>query len=336
MKILVTGGCGFIGSHTVCELLDNGYEVVIIDNLCNSKKEVISKIETITNKKVLFYEGDVRDKELLHKIFQDNTIDGVIHFAGLKAVGESVKIPLSYYRNNIDSTLTLLEVMQESNCKNIVFSSSATVYGIQESPKYVETMERGKTSSPYGETKAMIEKILEDLYASDPTFKITILRYFNPIGAHKSGLIGENPNGIPNNLMPYILKVANHELPELTIFGNDYDTIDGTCIRDYIHVVDLAKGHIKALEHAHKSNPNIYTYNLGSGHGVSVAEIVTAFEKVNKLKLNYKFGARREGDLPEFYADPSKALKELGWKTEETLEDMCKDSYHFIIKEKGE
>ncbi len=334
MKILVTGGCGFIGSHTVCELLENGYEVVIIDNLSNSKREVIDAIKEITNKDVSFYEGDVCNKELLQRIFQENKIEGVIHFAGLKAVGESVKIPLTYYRNNIDSTLTLLEVMQECNCKNIVFSSSATVYGIQDTPKYVETMERKQTSSPYGETKSMIEKILEDLYASDPTFKITILRYFNPVGAHKSGLIGENPNGIPNNLMPYILKVATHELPELTIFGNDYDTIDGTCIRDYIHVIDLAKGHIKALEHAHNHDSNIYIYNLGSGHGVSVAEIVTIFEKVNNLKLNYKFGERREGDLPEYYADPSKALAELNWKTEETLEDMCKDSYHFIMKEK--
>ncbi len=336
MKILVTGGCGFIGSHTVCELLDNDYEVVIIDNLSNSKIEVIDKIKRITNKEVYFYEGNVQDKDLLQRIFKENTIDGVIHFAGLKAVGESVKVPLMYYCNNIDSTLTLLEVMSECNCKNIVFSSSATVYGVQDTPKYVETMDRGKSSSPYGETKAIIEKILEDLYTSDPTFKITILRYFNPVGAHKSGLIGENPNGIPNNLMPYILKVAVHELPELTIFGNDYDTPDGTCIRDYIHVVDLAKGHIKALEHAHNHEPNIYTYNLGSGHGVSVGEMVTAFEKANNLKLNYKYGARREGDLPEYYADPSKALRELGWKTEESLEDMCKDSYHFITMEKGE
>jgi len=329
MKILVTGGCGFIGSHTVCELLDNGYEVVIIDNLCNSKKEVISKIETITNKKVLFYEGDVRDKELLHKIFQDNTIDGVIHFAGLKAVGESVKIPLSYYRNNIDSTLTLLEVMQESNCKNIVFSSSATVYGIQESPKYVETMERGKTSSPYGETKAMIEKILEDLYASDPTFKITILRYFNPIGAHTSGLLGENPKGIPNNLMPYIIKVATKELPQLNVFGNDYDTKDGTGVRDYIHVVDLAHGHLCAVNKIINST-GIDAYNLGTGKGYSVLELVSTFERVNNIKIPYEICPRRSGDIAECYADPSYAKEKLNWEATKNLEEMCRDSYNYV------
>ncbi len=333
MKVLVTGGTGYIGSHTCVELLSNGYEVVIIDNLCNSKESVVEKIEKITDKKVKFYLGDVRDKELLRKIFSDENIDAVIHFAGLKAVGESVQIPLKYYRNNIDSTLTLLEVMSEFNCKNLVFSSSATVYGEQDTPKLVETMTLGKTTNPYGETKVMIERILSDLYKSDNSWKITILRYFNPVGAHKSGLIGENPNGIPNNLMPYILKVAIGELPKLTIFGNDYNTPDGTCIRDYIHVVDLAKGHIKALEHACANFSNIYVYNLGTGTGVSVSEIVTTFEKVNNLKLNYEYGDRREGDLMACFADPSKALRELGWKTEETLEDMCRDAYNFIKHE---
>lgn len=333
MKILVTGGCGYIGSHTVVELLNNNYEVVIVDNLCNSKINVLDKIKMITGKDVSFYEIDVCDESSLREVFKKENIDAVIHFAGLKAVGESVKIPIRYYQNNLISTLSLLNVMNDFNCKNIVFSSSATVYGVQESPRYVETMERRKTSNPYGETKAMIEKILEDTYASDSSWKITLLRYFNPVGAHKSGLIGENPNGIPNNLMPYILKVATGELPKLTIFGNDYDTPDGTCIRDYIHVVDLAKGHIKALEHANNNDSNLYTYNLGSGNGVSVSEIVTTFEKVNNLKLNYVYGDRREGDLAEYFAEPSKALKELGWKTEESLDDMCRDSYNFIMKE---
>lgn len=333
MKIIVTGGTGFIGSHTVCELLDNGYEVVVIDNLCNSKREVIDTIKEITGKDVKFYEGNVEDKDLLRKIFTENSIDGVIHFAGLKAVGESVKEPLKYYNNNLTSTINLLEVMSEFGVKNIVFSSSATVYGVQESPKYVETMKRGITVSPYGETKAMIERILEDLYASDPEWTITILRYFNPVGAHPSGLIGENPNGIPNNLMPYILKVATGELPQLTIYGNDYETPDGTCIRDYIHVVDLAKGHLCAIDHSLKNKNQLYYYNLGSGNGVSVQEIVDAFEKAVNINLNYKYGARREGDLPEYFADPEKALKELNWKTSKTVEDMCRDSYNFIIKQ---
>ncbi len=334
MKILVTGGTGYIGSHTVVELLNNNYEVVIVDNLCNSKKEVVEKIKTITNKDVKFYENDVCDKDALRTIFKENNIDAVIHFAGLKAVGESVKIPLTYYHNNLESTIALLEVMNEFNCKNIVFSSSATVYGVQESPKYVETMHRGETSSPYGTTKAMIEKIMEDLYQADNEWTITLLRYFNPVGAHESGLIGENPNGIPNNLMPYILKVAIGELPQLTIFGNDYETPDGTCIRDYIHVVDLAKGHLKAIDYALEHKGKVHVYNLGSGKGVSVQEIVDAFEHANNLKLNYRYGDRREGDLPEFYADPSKALKDLGWKTEKSIEDMCKDAYNFITKNK--
>ena len=329
MKILVTGGTGYIGSHTCVELLNNGYDVVVIDNLSNSKIEVIDSIYKITNKRIRFYEGDVRDISLVNKAFEENDIDGVIHFAGLKAVGESVKKPLMYYQNNLDSTLTLLNSMNEHNVKNLVFSSSATVYGMQESPKYVETMQRKLTSSPYGETKAMIERILEDLQVSDNEWKITILRYFNPVGAHYSGLLGEDPNGIPNNLMPYVLKVAAGELEKLTIFGNDYSTPDGTCIRDYIHVVDLAKGHLAAIEHQMKNEPNLYIYNLGSGKGVSVTEIVTSFERVNNLKLNYVYGERREGDLPEYYADATKALNELGWKTTKTLDDMCRDSWNY-------
>ena len=335
MKLLITGGTGFIGSHTVCELLDNNYEVVIVDNLYNSKIEVLDKIKMITGKDVKFYQGDVCDKELMNKIFDENKIDGVIHFAGLKAVGESVKLPLNYYRNNIDSTLTLLEVMNSHNVKNLIFSSSATVYGVQDTPKYVETMSRGVTTNPYGETKAMIERILEDLYVSDNSWNITILRYFNPVGAHESGLIGESANGIPNNLMPYILKVSVGDLEKLTIFGNDYDTPDGTCIRDYIHVVDLAKGHLCAINHSLNADNGVYVYNLGSGNGVSVTEIVTSFEKVNNLKLNYVYGERREGDLPACFADATKAYNELGWKTTKTLDDMCRDSYNYMLKEKN-
>ena len=334
MKILVTGGLGFIGSHTCCELLNKDYEVFIVDNLSNSKIDVVDKIKKITGKDLTFYQIDVCDKEALKKIFNDEEIDAVIHFAAYKAVGESVQKPLLYYRNNLDSTLTLLEVMSEFGCKNFVFSSSATVYGDQGNPKYVETMKKQVPSSPYGKTKDMIEEFLKDVYISDNTWKITILRYFNPIGAHESGLIGEDPMGIPNNLMPYILKVATHELECLTIFGNDYETRDGTCIRDYIHVVDLAKGHISALDKLLQSESNVYVYNLGSGNGVSVQEIVDTFEKVNNLKLNYKYGDRRAGDLPEYFADPTKALNELNWKTEKTLEDMCRDSYNFILNNK--
>ena len=331
MNILVTGCTGYIGSHTCVELLNAGYNIVGIDNFSNSKKNVLDKIKEITGKEIKFYEGDLVNKVLVNKIFEENNIEAVIHFAGYKAVGESVKKPIMYYRNNIDSTLTLLEVMSEHDCKNIIFSSSATVYGTQDSPKYVETMKRCTQSSPYGKTKAMIEEILEDLYDSDNEWKITILRYFNPVGAHFSGLIGEDPNGIPNNLMPYILKVSIHELECLTIFGNDYETKDGTCIRDYIHVVDLAKGHLKALEHSINNDSNLYVYNLGSGIGVSVQEIVDTFERINNLKLNYRYGDRREGDLPEYFADATKALKELSWKTEKSIEDMCKDSYNFIL-----
>ncbi len=335
MRILVTGGCGYIGSHTVVELLESNYEVVIVDNFSNSKKEVLDKIKTITNKEFIFYEGDVCDNTILEKIFKENSIDGVIHFAGYKAVGESVQKPLMYYRNNLDATLTLLEVMNKFNCKKLIFSSSATVYGDSKEKRLIETIKKGTPSNPYGKTKTMIEDILEDLYNSDPTWSITMLRYFNPIGSHASGLIGDDPNGIPNNLMPYILKVAIGELEYLTIFGNDYDTPDGTCIRDYIHVVDLAIGHIKALEQLFNLESGIKIYNLGSGKGISVTEIVTTFERVNNLKLNYKYGERRSGDLPNICADPTLALKELGWKTEKTLDDMCRDAYNFIQKQRN-
>lgn len=331
MKILVTGGTGYIGSHTCVELLNSGYEIVVVDNFSNSKPNVIEKIKKITNKDFSFYQGDVRSNDTLEKIFTENKIDGVIHFAGYKAVGESVKEPLKYYENNLESTINLLKVMKKYNCKTFVFSSSATVYGEQSTPKYVETMERKKQSNPYGRTKSMIEQILEDLFTSDNTWNITLLRYFNPVGSHESGLLGDDPQGIPNNLMPYILRVSTRDLEKLTIFGNDYDTPDGTCIRDYIHVVDLAKGHLKALEHAINFGSNLYVYNLGSGKGVSVQEIVDTFEKVNNLKLNYVYGARRAGDLPEYYADATKALNELNWKTEKTIEDMCKDSYNYAI-----
>lgn len=334
MKILVTGIAGYIGSHTCVELLNSGFDVVGIDNFSNSSKDVLDKIKLITNKDIKFYEGDLLNKSLLEKIFNENEINAVIHFAGLKAVGESVKEPLKYYQNNIGSTVNLLDIMKEYNCKNIIFSSSATVYGLQDSPKYIETMKKQTPSSPYGKTKDMIEEILQDIYISDNNWKISILRYFNPIGAHESGLIGENPNGIPNNLVPYILKVSINELPKLTIFGNDYDTPDGTCIRDYIHVVDLAKGHIAALNKQKNEAPGVYIYNLGSNKGTSVKEIVDAFERTNNVKLNYEYGPRRDGDLAEYYADATKALNELNWKTTKTIDDMCKDAYNFILKNK--
>ena len=327
MKILVTGGCGFIGSHTCCELLDNNYEVVVIDNLSNSKEDVIAKIKEITNKDLKFYKGDLCDKELVDKIFKNENIDAVIHFAGLKAVGESVKKPLLYYRNNIDSTLTLLEVMSKYNCKKLVFSSSATVYG---NPKALPIKEDFplKTTNPYGSTKLYIEGILKDLYNSDNEWSIAVLRYFNPIGAHKSYLIGENPNDIPNNLMPYIVKVATKKLEQLSIFGNDYNTVDGTGVRDYIHVVDLAIGHIKAIELINKEK-GIDFYNLGTGHGYSVLEIVKTFERVNNIKVNYKITDRRPGDIDACYADCSYALKKLNFKAIKTIEEMVKDSYEY-------
>ena len=332
MSILVTGGAGYIGSHTVVELLQNNKEVVIVDNFVNSSPDVLDKIKQITGKEFKFYEENILNKEKLENIFKENQIDSVIHFAGLKAVGESVQKPLEYYHNNITGTLVLLDVMRKYNCKNIVFSSSATVYGNPGNPKYVEEMGRGKTTNPYGTTKAMIEKILEDLYTADNTWKICMLRYFNPIGAHKSGLIGDNPNGIPNNLMPYIQKVAVGELKELSIFGNDYNTVDGTGVRDYIHVVDLALGHIKALKKIETSTAGVYVYNLGSGKGCSVLELVKTFEKVNGVKIPYKIAPRRPGDVEACFADPTKAKKELDWCAQKTIEDMCRDSWNYIKK----
>ena len=328
MKVLVTGGCGYIGSHTCCSLLDLGYEVVIIDNLSNSKKEVIGYIEQITNKKVSFYLGNVCDKEMLNKIFSEHQIDTVIHFAGYKAVGESVAKPLMYYQNNLFSTINLCEVMKEYNCKNLVFSSSATVYGDPSTLPIKESFPLS-TTNPYGTTKLMIEGILKDLYKSDNTWNIVILRYFNPIGAHKSGLLGEDPKGIPNNLMPYIVKVANKELKELSIFGNDYDTKDGTGVRDYIHVVDLAMGHVKSIEKISKDN-GLFIYNLGTGNGYSVLELVNTFSRVNNIEVPYKIVDRRPGDIAACYADAEKAKNELNWVAELGIEEMCRDAYNFV------
>ena len=329
MKILVTGGTGYIGSHTIVELLNKNYDVIAIDNFYNSKKDVINKIKKITNKDFKFYEGNVCDKNILEKIFNENKIDAVIHFSGYKAVGESVEKPIMYYRNNIDSTLSLIEVMNKFNCKKLVFSSSATVYKISEIMPIKENFPLS-TTNPYGSTKLMIENILRDLYTSDNSWSIALLRYFNPIGAHESGLIGEDPQGIPNNLMPYIVKVATKELKELSVFGNDYDTHDGTGVRDYIHVVDLAKGHIKAIEKI-CSETGCDAYNLGTGHGYSVLDVINAFEKATGKQVPYKFVKRRPGDIAEYYADPSYALEKLNWKAEKNIEDMCYDSYNFVI-----
>ncbi len=329
MRVLVTGGCGYIGSHTVCELLKNNYEVVIIDNFSNSKKDVIDKIKTLTGSDVKLYEGDVCNKSLLEEIFSKENIEAVIHFAGYKAVGESVKKPLMYYENNLISTLYLLEVMKKYSCKKFIFSSSATVYG---TPKELPIKESFplSTTNPYGTTKLMIEMILKDIYKADNSLDITILRYFNPIGNEKTGLLGESPNGIPNNLMPYIVRVATKELECLSIFGDDYDTKDGTGVRDYIHVVDLAKGHVLALKKA----KGLSIYNLGTGSGYSVLELVKTFERVNNIKVNYKIVGRREGDIASCYADNTKAKEELGFNPTKTLEDMCRDSYTYILNNK--
>lgn len=332
-KILVTGGCGYIGSHTVVELLNNGYEVVIIDNLVNSKEQVIDSIKNITGKDVIFYEGNVQDEKLLLSIFEKEKIDAVIHFAGLKAVGESVEKPLEYYQNNLDSTLVLLDVMRKFNVKNIIFSSSATVYGSKNMVPFKEDMEIGGTTNPYGTTKLFVERILNDLSIADRDFSIVILRYFNPIGAHTSGLIGDNPNGIPNNLMPYVCKVTTGELEVLNVFGNDYPTPDGTGVRDYIHVMDLALGHVKALDKVFSSK-GVNIYNLGTGIGYSVLDIVKSFERVNKIKVPYVIKERREGDIAEAYADASKAYQELGFKARYNIDDMVRDSYNFYVKNK--
>lgn len=332
MKILVTGGTGYIGSHTCVELLNAGYEIVVLDNLSNSKVEVVDKIKKITGKDFKFYEQDLCNEEKLDTLFKNENIDAVIHFAGLKAVGESVEKPILYYQNNLDSTLTLCKIMNKYNVKKIVFSSSATVYGSQDILPIKETANLS-TTNPYGSTKLFIEYILDDIYKSDNDWSIIKLRYFNPVGAHESGLIGEDPNGIPNNLMPYVSKVAIGELPNLNVFGNDYNTKDGTGVRDYIHVVDLAKGHIKALEYIDKNKGSI-AVNLGTGIGYSVLDIVKAYEKENNVKIPYKIVERRDGDIAECYADPEKALTLLKWKAEKNLNDMVKSAYDFIINNK--
>ena len=330
MKILVTGGTGYIGSHTVVELINNGYDVVIVDNFSNSKPVVLDRLKEITGKDIKFYELDLCDREKLKLVFEENNIDGVIHFAGYKAVGESVEKPLMYYRNNIDSTLSLLETMSEYGVKRIVFSSSATVYGNPEELPIRETS-RLTTTNPYGSTKLYIEGILGDLYVSDNDWSIAVLRYFNPVGAHKSGLIGEDPNGIPNNLMPYIVKVANGELPHLNVFGNDYDTPDGTGVRDYIHITDLANGHIKAIDYVLK-NKGIDYYNLGTGHGYSVLEMVNTFKEVNNIDVPYKIGPRRDGDIATCYADTTYAYEKLGFKAEYGLPEMVESAYNYVKK----
>lgn len=336
MSILVTGGAGYIGSHTVVELLNNDIDVVIIDDFSNSKPEVLENIKEITGKKFKFYEVNYLDRQELEKVFQENPdIEGVINFAGFKAVGESVQKPIDYYINNVSGALILLDTMKKYNIKKFVFSSSATVYGEENEIPYVETMKTGGTTNPYGTTKLFIEQILKDIYKSDESWDIAILRYFNPIGAHESGLIGEEPQGIPNNLMPYVVRVASGQLKELSVFGNDYPTPDGTGVRDYIHVVDLAKGHVKAIEKLNKEKKGLYIYNLGTGNGYSVLDIVHTFEKVTGKNVPYKIAPRREGDLAIAYANPEKTYRELNWKAEKNLEDMCKDSWNYIVKSRS-
>lgn len=331
MTILLAGGAGYIGSHTAVQLLNSGHDVVIVDNYCNSSPEAIRRIQEITGKPVIAYEADVCDRGAVSRIMAENRIDCVIHFAGLKAVGESVRIPLAYYRNNIDTTLTLLECMKEAGVPSIVFSSSATVYGEENPYPYIETMKHGSCSNPYGWTKSMMEQILEDAAKANPGLSVVLLRYFNPIGAHESGRIGEDPQGIPNNLMPYIAQVAVGRRDHLTVFGNDYATPDGTCRRDYIHVMDLADGHVKAVEYAagHKGTE---VFNLGTGTPYSVLEIIHAFEAASSVKIKYEFGPRRDGDLPEFWANAEKAAGVLGWKTLRSLEDMCRDTWNWQRK----
>lgn len=327
MQILATGGAGYIGSHTCVELLQNGYEVVVVDNLRNSKYEAIRRVQEITGREISFYKADLRDKTELEKIFRQNRIDAVIHFAGLKAVGESTQIPLEYYQNNIIGTLTLCEVMRQSGVKTIVFSSSATVYG---NPKSVPITEDFPLSAanPYGRTKLMIEEILDDLYVSDSSWNIAILRYFNPVGAHKSGKIGEDPHGMPNNLFPYISQVAIGRLKEVSVYGNDYPTPDGTGVRDYIHVVDLASGHLRALEKI-KGKSGLSVYNLGTGRGYSVLEAMAAFSKACGKKIPYKIVGRRPGDIPACYADPSKANRDLNWKGLKDIDEICADAWRW-------
>lgn len=328
MAILVTGGAGYIGSHTVVELQNAGYDVVVLDNLSNASEKSLERVSKITGKPVKFYKADILDRDALNEVFDKEDIDSCIHFAGLKAVGESVAKPWEYYENNIAGTLTLVDVMRKHNVKNIIFSSSATVYGDPAIIPITEECPKGQCTNPYGWTKSMLEQILTDIQKADPEWNVVLLRYFNPIGAHKSGTIGENPNGIPNNLMPYITQVAVGKLKELGVFGNDYDTPDGTGVRDYIHVVDLAIGHVRAMEKI-KENPGLKIYNLGTGKGSSVLDIVKAFEAANGIKIPYVIKARRAGDIATCYADASLAEKELHWKAERDLKKMCEDSWRF-------
>ena len=328
MAVLVTGGAGYIGSHTCVELMNAGIDVVIVDNFYNCKKSSIDRIKALVGRDFPYYECDIRDREGLDEIFKKEKIDSVIHFAGLKAVGESVQKPLEYFDNNITGTLVLLDVMRKNGCKKIVFSSSATVYGTKNISPLTEDMEIGGVTNPYGRTKYMIECILQDLYVSDKDWSICLLRYFNPIGAHKSGTMGEAPNGIPNNLMPYITQVAIGKRDHLSVFGNDYDTPDGTCVRDSIHVVDLALGHVKAVQKV-EGEKGIFIYNLGTGKGYSVLDVVNAFKKASGVDIKYEIVGRRAGDLATCYSDPSKAYKELGWKAERDIEEMCEDSWRW-------
>ncbi len=331
MTILVTGGAGYIGSHTCVELLNAGYDVVIIDNLYNSNQKAVDRIEEITGKKVKFYPDDMMDRAAVKRVFDENKIDAVIHFAGLKAVGESVHKPIEYYRTNIGSTLNLTDEMRAHGCKNIIFSSSATVYGDPAEIPITENCPKGTCTNPYGWTKWMQEQILTDIHTADPEWNVILLRYFNPIGAHKSGLIGEDPKGIPNNLLPYVAQVAIGKLPEINVFGDDYDTPDGTGVRDYIHVVDLARGHVKAIERFAKKD-GVFICNLGTGHGYSVLDVIHAFEKACGKKLPYVIRERRPGDIATCYSSPAKAEKELGWTAEYDLEDMCRDSWNWQQK----
>ena len=333
MRVLVTGGSGYIGSHTCVQLLQNGHDVIILDNLCNSKRSVLPVIERLGGKHPTFVEGDIRNEALMTEILHDHAIDTVIHFAGLKAVGESVQKPLEYYDNNVNGTLRLISAMRAANVKNFIFSSSATVYGDQPKIPYVESFPTGTPQSPYGKSKLMVEQILTDLQKAQPDWSIALLRYFNPVGAHPSGDMGEDPQGIPNNLMPYIVKVANKELPYLHVYGNDYDTPDGTGVRDYIHVVDLAKGHVNAVNKVMEPI-GVDAYNLGTGIGYSVLDVVNTFAKVNNIEVPYQIDPRRPGDIAQCYASTEKALKELGWKAERGLEEMCADAWHFLQVEK--
>ena len=328
MRVLLTGGAGFIGSHTIIELISAGHSVVVVDNLVNSSKEALNRVEKITGQTIPFYQVDIRDREGLDKVFSRHKFDACIHFAGLKAVGESVRKPWEYYENNINGTLVLLDVMRRHDCKNIIFSSSATVYGDPAMIPITEECPKGMCTNPYGWTKWMIEQILTDMHTADPAWNVVLLRYFNPIGAHPSGLIGENPNGIPNNLMPYITQVAVGKLEKLHVFGNDYDTHDGTGVRDYIHVVDLARGHVSALR-AIEGKCGVGIYNLGTGKGYSVLDIVNAFEKASGIKIPYVIDARRPGDIATCYSAPAKALEELGWKAQYGIEEMCRDSWNW-------